>query len=139
MTVLVDTSVWSVALRRRSPQRYAKRERSAIDSIRHLVEDGEAGLIGPIRQEILSGVREQQQFEQLREVLANFPHLMIEEIDYDHAAECYNLCRRAGVAATSVDMLICAVALRADIPVLTLDADFKRYAAIIGVTLYDIN
>jgi len=136
VTVLVDTSVWSLVLRRRASRRFAPKQRRAVESMRELIEEGGAALIGPIRQEILSGIRDERQFDRLREVLSNFPHIVIQEIDYDHAAECFNLCRAAGVAGTHVDMLICAVAIRVNVAIFTLDADFQRYAAVLGAGLF---
>ncbi|NEP11920.1 MAG: hypothetical protein F6K14_17270 [Symploca sp. SIO2C1] len=81
MNVLVDTSVWSLALRRNSPH-------DAIDIVnllRDLIADGKVVLLGAIRQEVLSGIRHQEQFARLRDYLRAFPDLELttedEEID----------------------------------------------------------
>ncbi len=63
MKVLVDTSVWSLALRRRSPAHPAATE------LRRLIVAGRAALIGAIRQEVLSGIRDPTAFDQLRDHL----------------------------------------------------------------------
>jgi len=63
--VLIDTSVWSLALRRSSLDLNNK-QRRLVDRWTELVREGQAALIGPIRQEILSGVRHQESFETLR-------------------------------------------------------------------------
>jgi predicted nucleic acid-binding protein len=47
-----------------------------------------------------------------------------------------NVCRKRGVAATSVDLLICAVALRNKWSVFTTDRDFERYSRMLGVKLF---
>jgi predicted nucleic acid-binding protein len=69
--------------------------------------------------------------------LVHFPHVPIKEVDYDRAAEGFNVCRREGIAAGAIDMLICAIALRIEAPVHTTDADFARYAGALGITLFE--
>jgi predicted nucleic acid-binding protein len=54
---------------------------------------------------------------------------------YEEAARCSNRCRAADVAGSSVDFLICAVALRQKLTILTTDADFDRYATVLPITL----
>jgi len=137
VTTLVDTSVWSLALRRR-PSDLNRRERRVVDNLRRLIEDGDAAIIGPIRQELLSGVRDEPQFHRLRETLGHFPHIIIEDADYDAAAECFNTCRSAGLAATAIDMLICAVAMRVETRLFSIDADFERYAKVVDLELHKV-
>ena len=70
MKVIVDTSVWSLALRR------DKQESNAtIDEFRRMIQDHRVQLIGPIRQEILSGIRSESQFRKLQKHLDSFPDL----------------------------------------------------------------
>lgn len=64
MSVLVDTSVWSLAFRHRQPQDHA-----AVSELRDLILEARARLVGPVRQEILSGIKEMPQFLKLRERL----------------------------------------------------------------------
>lgn len=130
MKVLVDTSVWSLALRRRAPAH------EAADELRRLIAHGRAGLIGPVRQEILSGVRDTAGFTRLRDHLRAFPDEAIERADHERAAEHFNTCRNAGVQGSNTDFLICAVAERHAMPILTTDADFTRYASLLPVTLH---
>ena len=127
MTVLVDTSVWSLALRRRSRSLRAEEE-LLRDEFAELIREGRARMIGPVRQEVLSGIRSGSQYERLRQDLRAFedPRLGVE--DYEEAALASNHCRAAGVSGSAVDFLICAVALRRDWPVFTMDKDFVRYA-----------
>ena len=68
MKVLVDTSVWSLALRH-SPAK----PNPVVDELRHLIEDGRVAIVGPIRQELLSGVRTAEGFAELREHLQHQP------------------------------------------------------------------
>lgn len=120
MKVLVDTSVWSQALRRRSP-----RHDGVVEVLRQLVEEGRAAILGPIRQELLSGIQHQAHYERLREALRAFPDEVIEREDYERAAAHFNTCRRKGVQASNTDFLICAVAERLGAPILTMDSDFN--------------
>lgn len=135
MRVLVDTTVWSVALRRPA-QRLGKEQRSLVTEWRRLVEEGEAAIIGPIRQEILSGVRHEDDFARLREHLAGVDCIDIRLGAYDQAAQFYNELRGRGLAGSSIDLLICAVAHRLGIPVFTTDRDFTRYARHLPITLH---
>ena len=71
MLVLVDTPVWSLALRRKSRD-LSERERSITQALEELIRDGRAQLIGVVRQELLSGIRDPQHFERLRKLPACF-------------------------------------------------------------------
>ena len=77
MKVLVDTSVWSLALRRPSNATLTAEQQACICSLSELVADGRAVLIGPIRQELLAGVKTVSQFEALRESLTAFDNLAL--------------------------------------------------------------
>jgi predicted nucleic acid-binding protein len=107
-----------------------------VAEFRRLREDGLVMLIGPIRQEILSGAAPRERFEQLREVLRAFPELVLGPEDYEHAAEFYNLCRSKGEQATNVNLLLCAVSARHHVPVYSLDGDFTRLAKLLPMTLH---
>jgi hypothetical protein len=100
-----------------------------------LIREGRTVLIGPVRQELLSGISEGAVFDRLAEHLRWFPDELLTEADFEEAARCDNRCRRAGVVGSSTDFLICAVALRRDIPVFTSDADFVRYASPLSLRL----
>ncbi|HET8772200.1 MAG TPA: PIN domain-containing protein [Thermoanaerobaculia bacterium] len=127
-----DTSVWSLALRRN--------RRVAVDplaeALASLVEDGRIAMIGPVRQELLSGIRERAQFERLREHLRAFPDTPVTTEDHEEAAAFFNRCRKKGIQGSNTDFLICAVAVRMDFPIFTTDADFRRFAAVLPIALY---
>ena len=95
-------------------------------------------IAGPIRQELLSGIKNQQQCKVLRERLEAFPDLPIETADYERAAMCFNQCRSRGVQGSNTDYLVCALALRLNIPVFSTDKDFARYARVLGVRLHAV-
>ncbi len=133
--VIVDTSVWSLALRRP----VAPKDADAVTvELRRLIDAGEALIAGPIRQELLSGIKYQQQFKVLRERLEAFPDLPIGTADYERAAMCFNQCRSQGVQGSNTDYLICALALRLNIPVFSADLDFAGYARVAGVRLHAV-
>lgn len=131
MSVLVDTSVWSLALRRRA----AKASRH-VKVLRGLIEDGRVRMIGPVRQELLSGIANEQQFERLQALLAAYPDEPITTADYETAARMFNTCRGKGVQGGHIDFLICAVASRFGDEIYTTDSDFKRYAKYLPIRLF---
>jgi predicted nucleic acid-binding protein len=133
--VIIDTPIWSLALRRKRKQLSA-RDRALVAGWADLIKERRVLLIGPIRQEILSGVPEDRTFERLREHLRAFEDEPLTLHDYEEAARCHNVCRRAGVAGSGVDFLLCAVALRRDAEIFTSDLDFTRYAEHLPLSLY---
>ena len=93
-------------------------------------------MIGPIRQELLSGIRSEEQFTHLESALEAFPDEALETEDYVEAARFFNLCRSRGVTPAHIDLLICATAIRRKWAVFSLDADFQRYARILPLRLH---
>jgi predicted nucleic acid-binding protein len=130
MNVLVDTSVWSLALRRSDPS-----SNPAVNELRELIRETRAILVGPVRQEILSGIRSDRQYLQLRERLRAFPDVEIQTGDYEIAAQFFNICRTKGVQGSNTDFLLCAVAKNRNIPILTTDNDFVHYKKHIDIKL----
>jgi len=102
-----------------------------------LIRDGRAVLIGAIRQEVLSGIRHQAQFERLRVRLRPFEDLAVTSATHERAAELGNRCRRAGVQGSAVDFLICAAADEHGAPIFTTDADFAHYQRVLGTSMHD--
>lgn len=135
MNVLVDTSVWSLALRRKT-QNLSTAEKAAVVELTSLIQEGRARLIGLIRQELLSGLKTAGQYEKLRAILRSFPDEPVATSDYEAAAKVGNECRAKGVAVSVPDMLICAVALARDFSIFTTDPDFPRYAKILPLQLH---
>jgi predicted nucleic acid-binding protein len=133
--VLVDTSVWSLALRRKQSDLSSEQDR-LVHELGALIQEGRVILIGPIRQELLSGIREQAMYERLRTRLRAFPDVLLETADYEEAAQGFNACRAAGVAGSAIDLLICAAATRRTLAVFTTDPDFGHYAEHLPLTLY---
>jgi len=101
-----------------------------------LIEDGRAVIIGPIRQELLSGIKERVQFERLREHLHAFPDVAVTTDDYEEAAAFFNQCRDKGIQGSNTDFLICAVAVRNGFSIFTHDDDFAHFAGVLPISLY---
>ena len=135
MKILVDTPIWSLAFRRKKGSRDTRLSIN-LSEITELIREGRAAIIGPIRQEILSGISEDAQFEKLKEKLRAFEDLPITVDDYELAARFYNQCRRNGIQGSQVDFLICAVANRHDIPIFTMDNDFNFYSKHLDISLH---
>lgn len=131
MNVIVDTSVWSLALRRR-------RSPSAAEALElaELIREGRAEVLGPVRQELLSGVPEQRQYETLRDYLRAFPDVPLGSDDYEEAAAFFNRCRAKGVQGSNTDFLLCAAAARRKVGILTTDADFVHFARLLPIQLH---
>ena len=135
MNLLVDTPVWSLALRRKADDLSPGEER-ITQALADAIRDGRAQLIGVVRQELLSGIREEQRFKKLRDYLRAFDEPALEMGDYEEAAEMHNRCRARGIAGSTIDFLICAVASRRKWQVFTTDQDFERYGRVLGLKLY---
>ena len=131
MNVLVDTSVWSLALRRNTLD--ASPESSELVN---LIGEGRVVIIGAIRQELLSGVRNAEQIRKLRDSLASFPDIVLDETDYVEAARLFNSCRSRGIQGSNTDFLICAVAVRLKLSILTTDKDFDAFARLSHLKLH---
>ena len=132
MRVLVDTSVWSEALRRTKLI-----ESSVVREFKNLITEHRVDIIGPIRQEILSGLREDSQFVKLEKHLAAFPDVPIERDDYVLAAKFFNICRARGVQGSNTDFLICAIAVRRQLAIFTTDKDFSLFARHLPIVLHE--
>lgn len=131
MKVIVDTSVWSLALRRDVP-----RNTQPVQELQNLIENHRVQMMGPIRQELLSGIRHQTHFNSLKKHLDSFPDLQILTEDYVIAARFFNLCRSKGVQGSNTDFLICSAAARTKFSVYTADKDFNLYTMHLPIALH---
>lgn len=93
-------------------------------------------MLGFVRQELLSGVRTARQFDSLRNHLRAFPDLLLETADHEEAALFHGRCRAKGIQGSSIDLLICAVATRRQLPILTTDDDFGHYSRVLSLQLH---
>jgi predicted nucleic acid-binding protein len=131
MKVIVDTSVWSLALRRDKQE-----SDSTVHEFRRMIQDHRVQMIGPIRQEILSGIRSESQFKKLQKHLKSFPDLPAVTEDYVTAAKYFNSCRSKGIQGSNTDFLICAIANRSKSSIFTTDKDFELFSKHIQIVLH---
>lgn len=125
MTLLVDTSVWSLALRRDQESGVAQ-----LSALRNALEGGEMVVTtGLILQELLQGFSGPRARNDIIERFAALPLLSPDRRDHIDAAALRNLCRRAGVQIATIDALIAQLCIRHDLTLLSTDKDFVRVAS----------
>jgi hypothetical protein len=121
MKVLVDTYIWSHALRHKNP------DTKLSEQLKDLIKDGRVVMIGPIRQELLSGISDPSQFKRLRNKLSSFEDLPLLSEYFVKAAEFSNICRKKGTQGSTTDFLICAISSIQKLQIFTEDNDFLNY------------
>ncbi len=136
MRILVDTSIWSLALRKKDRN---TSEAKIIEYLTEIIRKLDLVIIGPIRQEILSGIADPKRFEALRDRIAVFEDFELETEDYVLAADLYNQCRKTGIQGSHIDYLICAVSLNNQFSIFTLDKDFENYKKVIPIRLEQLS
>lgn len=124
MKVIVDTSIWSLALRRQEHIQNPEAE-----TLKKIIKDGEdIYLIGIILQEILQGIRKAEDFARLKKYLDAFPLLEIKREPYIKAAELKNHLSKKGIQISTIDALIASAAIVNDCCLYTNDKDFDHIA-----------
>lgn len=131
MKIIVDTPIWSYALRSSH-----KGFKNHIEVFENLIADQRVLLLGPIRQEVLSGYSDKKKFTGLEEKLKYFENTQIIDEDYVNAAKFSNKCRSKGVQGSHIDFLICSVAARLDSEIFTTDKDFIHYKKNLPIKLF---
>jgi len=101
-----------------------------------MINRDEVVIIGAVRQEVLSGIRDPREFALIRDRLRDFPDLRLKERHYERAAEFYNICRSQGVQGSNTDFLICAAADIHDLAIFTTDQDFQHFARHLPIRLH---
>jgi predicted nucleic acid-binding protein len=125
MNLLVDTSVWSLALRRSAA--------AATEPEVHALKQALAGAAqvvttGLILQELLQGFSGPKAASQIVESFASFSLIQPTREDHIAAADLRNTCRQAGVQVGTVDALIAQLCIRCDLTLLSTDQDFVHAA-----------
>jgi len=128
MKTLVDTSAWSLVLRRKDESETAK-------ILSDLILTSQVVMIGPVRQELLSGISNEDMFDKLKTKLEAFDDFPITTQEYVTAARFYNTCRKHGIQGSHTDFLICAVAHNNDLSILTTDKDFDNFAKYLPIRI----
>ena len=117
MKILVDTCIWSQVLRKKNPNLNLTKQ------LKDFIYDGRVVMIGPIRQELLSGISNPSQFNKLKHTLSFFEDIILETDHFVKAAEFSNLCRKNGIKGSTTDFLICVVANLEKLSIFTVDSD----------------
>ena len=124
MSLFVDTSVWSLALRRDSPVHGPE-----VGALIQAIESGETLLTtGLVLQELLQGFSGPRSREKILDRFSAIPLLAPDRDDHVRAAELRNHCRRGGVQVGTIDALLAQLCIRHDLTMLTADEDFRRIA-----------
>jgi hypothetical protein len=124
LSLFVDTSVWSLALRRDSLS-----PSTEVRTLVRAIETGETILTtGLVLQELLQGFSGPKAREQILDRFSAIPLLAPDRDDHIEAAELRNRCRRAGVQVGTIDALLAELCIRHELTMLTTDNDFKHIA-----------
>ncbi len=136
MKVLVNTSVWSLALRRPKNAILSPVQQKVVAQLAELVRDGRAVMMGVIRQELLCGIKTKLGFDALKNTLTAFDDVNLAIPDYEKAADVFNACRASGIQGSSTDFLICAVSINHRLPIFSINNDFDNYQKHLPVALH---
>jgi predicted nucleic acid-binding protein len=124
VSLFVDTSVWSLALRRDEPA-----GRAEVGMLVRAVEGGETLLTtGLVLQELLQGFAGPKSRSEIVERFSALPLIAPDRDDHVEAAQLRNHCRRKGVQIGTIDALLAQLCLRHELTMLTADQDFTRVA-----------
>jgi predicted nucleic acid-binding protein len=134
MKVIIDTTIWSKAYRRK---KIKDEDKNIVETLKKLINYKMEIIIGPIRQELLSGISNEIVFNDLKEKMAGFNDYSIETNDYELAAGYCNICRKNGIQGSNTDFLICAMAINNNFEIFTADDDFKYYKEYLPIKLFD--
>ena len=124
MSCLIDTSVWSLALRRDAPDTTPE----VAELGRALGSGDPVFTTGLVLQELLQGFRGPRSRDAIVERLAALPFLMPQRGDHIAAADLRNDCRRRGLQVGTIDALLAQLCIRSELTLLTTDTDFLRIA-----------
>jgi len=125
LSLFVDTSVWSLALRRNSPSSAAE-----VRALIRAIETGETILTtGLVLQELLQGFSGPRARGQILDRFSALPLLAPDRDDHIRAAELKNHCRRRGIQIGTIDALLAQLCIRHDLTMLASDKDFGHMAS----------
>ncbi len=124
MTLFVDTSVWSLALRRDQPS-----DAATVRALMRALETGERVMTtGLVLQELLQGFSGPKAQEQIVDRFAELALIVPDREDHIAAAALRNQCRRKGVQVETIDALVAQLCIRHELVLLTTDEDFGHIA-----------
>jgi len=131
LNVLVDTSVWSLALRRDAPP-----DLPEVHELRRSLDTGSVYCTGLVLQELLQGFAKPKAHKQILSHFSAFPLLVPDKDDHIRAAELRNRCRRKGVQTGTIDALLAQLCIRYELTMLTTDKDFRDIAAVVALSIW---
>ena len=132
MTLLVDTSVWSLALRR--DVEIGTKE---VVALREAIEGSDAVVTtGLVLQELLQGFNGPKDRQAIIDRFGTLPLIQPDRQDHVAAAEVRTVCRRSGVQIGTIDALLIQLCGRHDLTLLSADKDFSNAAAFVPFKLW---
>ena len=132
MSLLVDTSVWSLAFRRDTEAAVPE-----VKALQHALEGADQVFTtGLVLQELLQGFAGPKARSQLIERFAALGFLQLDREDHIEAAEVRNACRRSGVQIGTIDAVLIQLCLKHDLVLLSSDNDFRSAAKQIKFRLW---
>ena len=133
MSLFVDTSVWSLALRRDAP--------TGAPEVARLTTALTAGepvfITGLVLQELLQGFSGPKDRDRIIERFSALPLLAPDRLDHIEAAHLRTICRRSDVQAGTIDALLAQLCLRHDLTMLTTDNDFRHIARVFPLKVWE--
>jgi predicted nucleic acid-binding protein len=131
LSVFVDTSVWSLALRRDAPP-----DLPEVNELRRSLDAGSIYCTGLVLQELLQGFTKPKAHKQIISHFSALPLLIPDRDDHIHAAQLRNRCRRQGVQTGTIDALLAQLCVRYDLTMLTTDNDFHNMASVVSLSVW---
>ena len=133
MSVFVDTSVWSLALRRDTPPEVAE-----LEELRRALVAGSVVSTGLVLQELLQGFSKPKAHQQIVERFRSLPLIVPNRDDHVDAADLRIKCRRRGVQVGTIDALLAQLCIRHELTMLTTDKDFQSMSRIVPLTVWTL-
>jgi len=131
LSVFVDTSVWSLALRRDSPP-----DLPEVRELRRSLQSGSVYCTGLVLQELLQGFAKPKAHKKIVSYFSALPLLVPNRDDHVRAAELRNQCRRNGIQVGTIDALLAQLCMRSELAMLTTDNDFHNMAEVVQLSVW---
>jgi predicted nucleic acid-binding protein len=126
LSIFVDTSVWSLALRRDTPPEVVE-----LEELKRALTSGTVISTGIVLQELLQGFSRPKAHQQIIQRFGSLPLVVPNRKDHIDAAELQIKCRRRGVHAATIDALLAQLCIRHELTLLTTDKDFRAISRIV--------
>jgi predicted nucleic acid-binding protein len=131
VNTLVDTSVWSLALRRESPPDIPE-----LNELRRALHAGMVVSTGIVLQELLQGFSKPKAHRLIVEKFRALPLIVPDRQDHISAAELRTRCRRRGVQVGTIDALLAQLCIGHELQMLTTDQDFNSISTIVPFAIW---